>query len=63
MKFQVGDIVAHRNPDCIAGDPQGERSIGIVVEISAITGDIKVYWPRWNGSAYFYDPCEIRLLK
>ena len=58
--FQVGDLVAHRDPHIYMDEPKGERSLGIVVEISQRTQSVKVYWPLWFGYRYFYDAEDLR---
>lgn len=58
--FEVGDLVAHHDPHIYIDEPKGERSLGIVVEISRITKSVKVYWPRWFGIQYFYDAEDLR---
>ena len=44
--MKVGDLVAHRDPHIYMDEPKGERSLGIVVEVSRRTQSVKVYWPN-----------------
>ncbi len=57
--IEVGDLVAHHDPHIYIDEPQGERSLGIVLEISRKTGGVKVHWPRWPAT-YYYDPEDLR---
>jgi len=58
--FEVGDLVAHRDPHIYMDEPKGERSLGIVVAVNRGTHSVKVYWPRWFGYRYSYNAEDLR---